>query len=52
MITFFMCREFYKSGEFNKTKNEYAGLDMLLRVPFFIAFDIALIIKIFGFINS
>lgn len=52
MITFFMCREFYKSGEFDKNKNEYAGLDVLFRIPFFIVFDIALIVKIFEIINS
>jgi len=52
MITFFMCREFYKSGEFNKNKNKHASLDMLFRIPFFVAFDIALIVKIFEFINS
>lgn len=45
MITYFMCREFYKSGEFDDKKNPYAGIEMLFRVSFFILFDLFLIFK-------
>ena len=43
MITYFMCREFYKSGEFDDKKNPYAGIE--IRVPFFILLDVFLILK-------
>ncbi|XAI97329.1 hypothetical protein [Leptolyngbya phage Lbo-JY46] len=45
MITYFMCRQFYKSGEFNESKNPYAGFDMFLRMPIFVLLDIFLVFK-------
>jgi hypothetical protein len=46
-----MIREFTKSGEFDENKNPYAGLEMLLRIPFFIIMDLFIIIQIIDFIK-
>lgn len=44
MITYIMCREF------DESKNEFAGSEILLRVPMFILLDIILIYRITQFI--
>lgn len=46
MITYFMYREFLKSGEFDEEKNLYAGGEILLRVPILFILDIILIVRI------
>lgn len=46
MITYLMCKEFYKSGEFNEVKNPYAGFEIILRAPVFVVLDILLTFKI------
>lgn len=46
MITYFMCREFTKSGEFDEENNPYAGLEIFFRLPFFVLLDILLVVKI------
>ena len=41
-----MYKEFKKSGEFDEDKNEYAGFEMLFRLPIFVIIDILLIAKL------
>ena len=50
MITYFMCKEFHKSEEFDESKNEFAGSETLLRVPMLIVLDILLMYRITEFI--
>lgn len=46
MITYFMIREFIKSGEFDSKKNKYADFEILLRVPIFMLMDFIIIINL------
>lgn len=50
MITYFMCKEFHKSEEFDESKNKFAGSETLLRVPILIVLDILLMYRITEFI--
>lgn len=52
MLTWYFCKEFFKSGEFDEKKNPYAFFEIFIRVPIFLILDVFLIILIYNFITN